>query len=128
MNEKQPLLSLEHVRVGYPRLDGRGWMPIIEDLSLSLARGDIACLLGPSGCGKSTILRAISGFEALQEGQIKLNGKVVSSSRIQVAPNVRRVGMVFQDFALFPHLSVLDNVTFGLRSLPVHKRREVGLA
>jgi iron(III) transport system ATP-binding protein len=103
-------------------------MPIVEDLSLSLARGDIACLLGPSGCGKSTILRAISGFEALQEGQIKLGGKVVSSSRTQVAPNLRRVGMVFQDFALFPHLSVLDNVTFGLRSLAANKRREVGLA
>jgi iron(III) transport system ATP-binding protein len=128
MNETQPLLSLENVRVGYPRLDGRGWMPIVEDLSLSLARGDIACLLGPSGCGKSTILRAICGFEALQGGQIKLNGKTVSSSSIQVAPNLRRVGMVFQDFALFPHLNVLDNVVFGLRSLALSKRREVGLA
>jgi iron(III) transport system ATP-binding protein len=103
-------------------------MPIVEDLSLSLARGDIACLLGPSGCGKSTILRAICGFEALQEGEIKLNGKTVSSSRIQVAPNLRRVGMVFQDFALFPHLNVLGNVIFGLRSLQVHTQREVGLA
>ena len=127
MNTNPPLLSLDHVEIGYPRLDGPGWVPIVRDLTLSLARGSIACLLGPSGCGKSTILRAICGFESLQQGSISLHGKIVSAPEIQVAPNLRKVGMVFQDFALFPHLSVLENVMFGLRALSPAKRREVGL-
>jgi iron(III) transport system ATP-binding protein len=126
MNTQPPLLSLAHVEISYPRLDGPGWIPIVRDLTLSLARGSIACLLGPSGCGKSTILRAICGFEALQQGSISLHGKIVSAPEIQVAPNLRKVGMVFQDFALFPHLSVLENVMFGLRALAPAKRREVG--
>lgn len=127
MNTQPPLLTLDHVEISYPRLDGPGRIPIVRDLTLSLARGGIACLLGPSGCGKSTILRAICGFEALQHGTVSLHGKVVSAPDILVAPNLRKVGMVFQDFALFPHLSVLENVIFGLRALAPAKRREVGL-
>ena len=87
MNTNPPLLSLDHVEIGYPRLDGPGWVPIVRDLTLSLARGSIACLLGPSGCGKSTILRAVSGFESLQQGSISLHGKIVSAPDAQVAPN-----------------------------------------
>ncbi|MDO9024241.1 ABC transporter ATP-binding protein [Zwartia sp.] len=127
MNTNAPLLSINQVKIAYPRLDGTGWIPIVQDLTLSLARGSIACLLGPSGCGKSTILRAICGFESLQDGSISLHGKVVSAPDVLVAPNLRKVGMVFQDFALFPHLSVLENVMFGLRALSPAKRRIVGM-
>lgn len=127
MNTDSSLLNIHQIEIGYPSLDGSGWIPIVRDLSLSLARGSIACLLGPSGCGKSTILRAICGFESLQKGSIRLHGKIVSAPEVNVAPNLRKVGMVFQDFALFPHLSVLDNVMFGLRALAPAKRRTVGL-
>ncbi|MCZ7009941.1 ATP-binding cassette domain-containing protein, partial [Salmonella enterica] len=87
---------------------------MIDDLSFSLARGSIGCLLGPSGCGKTTVLRAIAGFEPLRAGRIVLDGQLVSAPGLSVPPERRRVGMVFQDYALFPHLSVADNVAFGL--------------
>src|SRR5690606_41046248 len=86
-------------------------------LSLSLPAGHIGCLLGESGCGKTTILRAIAGFEPVRAGQISLDGTVISSPTVQVAPELRRVGMMFQDYALFPHLTAAQNVGFGLRKL-----------
>lgn len=101
-------LLLESVRIAY------GPTQIVRNLGLVLESGRIGCLLGPSGCGKTTVLRAIAGFERLGAGRIELNGKVVSSIREHCAPERRRVGMVFQDFALFPHLTVADNVAFGL--------------
>ncbi len=90
---------------------------VIHDLSFHLRRGELACLLGPSGCGKSTLLRAIAGFEPLSAGQILLNGQCISSPHQSTAPEVRRIGMVFQDYALFPHLSVEKNIRFGLKLL-----------
>ncbi|MCY1294183.1 Fe(3+) ions import ATP-binding protein FbpC [compost metagenome] len=87
---------------------------VVKGLSFALARGNIACLLGPSGCGKTTVLRAIAGFEPLQDGRIVLDGQTVSSSDALVPPEQRRIGMVFQDYALFPHLDVAANVGFGL--------------
>ncbi len=127
MNPVKPLLSLEEIEIAYPKPDGKGWLRIVHDLNLQLESGGIACLLGPSGCGKSTVLRAICGFEPLQHGQIKLHDKVVSSPSVQLAPSQRRVGMVFQDFALFPHLSVIENVMFGLSTLPASQRRSVAM-
>jgi len=127
MNSTPPLLSLEEIEIAYPKPDGKGWMRIVHDLNLQLELGGIACLLGPSGCGKSTVLRAICGFEPLQHGQIKLHDKVVSSPTINLTPSQRRVGMVFQDFALFPHLSVIENVMFGLGALPANQRHAVAM-
>ncbi|WP_430869502.1 ABC transporter ATP-binding protein [Cupriavidus basilensis] len=95
---------------------GFGSQSVVNGLSFTLARGSIACLLGPSGCGKTTVLRAIAGFEPLREGRILLDGAVMSSPGFAVAPEHRRIGMVFQDYALFPHLSVADNVGFGLHA------------
>ncbi|MEE9321714.1 MAG: ABC transporter ATP-binding protein [Granulosicoccus sp.] len=89
---------------------------IINTVSLDLAEGDIACLLGPSGCGKTTILRTIAGFQQPSEGQVLLAGKTVATATTQVTPEERRVGMVFQDLALFPHMSVRANVAFGMSS------------
>jgi iron(III) transport system ATP-binding protein len=89
-------------------------LPVVDQLSFSLANGEIGCLLGSSGCGKTTILRAIAGFQSIAAGEIRLNNTVISGPRIHLAPEKRRVGMVFQDYALFPHLNVRDNITFGL--------------
>ncbi len=127
MNSNPTLLSLENIAITFPRQDGSGTLEIVKDLSFSLPQDDIACLLGPSGCGKSTVLRAICGFEPLQAGEIKIHGKTVSSTRIRIPPADRKVGMVFQDFALFPHLSVLENVIFGLREGSISDRKKIGM-
>ncbi len=92
-----------------------GNRPVIGGLSFSVPEASLVCLLGPSGCGKTTVLRAIAGFHPLDEGNIQLAGRVVSAPGFTLAPEQRRVGMVFQDHALFPHLKVNDNVAFGLR-------------
>jgi len=89
----------------------------VHGLSFSLARGEIGCLLGPSGCGKTTVLRAIAGFEPLQGGRIALGGREISRPGVTAPPETRQVGVVFQDYALFPHLSVAENIAFGLRKL-----------
>lgn len=106
-----PLLEVKGISFSYQRTS------IIRDLSFSLEKGQIACILGPSGCGKTTVLRAIAGFERLQEGQILLQGSIVSRRGWTLKPEKRQVGMVFQDFALFPHLNVLQNIAFGLHRL-----------
>jgi iron(III) transport system ATP-binding protein len=96
---------------------------VLSDLSFSLAEGTIGCLLGPSGCGKTTVLRAIAGFETIDGGEISLEGSVVSRPGYNVPPERRRIGMVFQDYALFPHLSVADNIAFGLHHAEAAERR-----
>jgi iron(III) transport system ATP-binding protein len=109
----QPLLlALRNLQCGY-----RG-QSVVSELNLHLNAGDIGCLLGPSGCGKTTTLRAIAGFEAVQAGEISLAGQVISRPGFTLAPEKRRIGMVFQDYALFPHLTVAQNVAFGIRQHP----------
>lgn len=88
---------------------------VVEDVSFHVNDGDICCLLGPSGCGKTTILRAIAGFQNIASGNIELGGKTLSSAGQSLSPDQRNIGMVFQDYALFPHLNVYDNIRFGLR-------------
>ncbi len=90
---------------------------VVRDVSFALARGAIGCILGPSGCGKTTLLRGIAGFEPVTAGEILIDGSVVTRPGYQLAPERRRIGMVFQDYALFPHLSVGDNIRFGLREM-----------
>ena len=87
---------------------------VVSNLSLELNKGMIGCLLGPSGCGKTTVLRCIAGFEPVVAGEILLNGVKVSSSGFSLRPEQRHIGMVFQDYALFPHLTVTSNIIFGL--------------
>lgn len=103
------LLELNQVECRYRSLI------VIKDLSFKLVKGDIACLLGPSGCGKSTILRAIAGFEPVTRGYISLNDKPISNTHTLISPEKRNIGMVFQDYALFPHLTVSENILFGLK-------------
>ena len=96
---------------------------IIADLSFTLPEGAIGCLLGPSGCGKTTALRCISGFEPIRSGEIRIGGAVVSRPGWMLPAQKRRVGMVFQDYALFPHLTVAKNVGFGLRDVSAPGRQ-----
>ncbi|MGQ7845964.1 ABC transporter ATP-binding protein [Granulosicoccus sp. 3-233] len=105
-------LALEHICVD---IDGTR---IIDDVSFSLEPGDIGCLLGPSGCGKTTLLRTIGGFQAPSAGSLSIAGEAVASAERQASPEERRVGMVFQDLALFPHMSVRRNVAFGISTQP----------
>ena len=109
-------LSIEALRLGYE--GERGLHTVVDDFSLALAAGDIGCLLGPSGCGKTTVLRAIAGFEPVRAGRIRLGEATLSSPDVHLAPERRRVGMMFQEYALFPHLTAARNVAFGLRRLP----------
>ena len=109
MRRVNPLLQVEALQHAYPGHEA------VRGLSFSLARGAIGCLLGPSGCGKTTVLRCIAGFEAPSAGRILLNGTEVSSAARSVPPEQRRIGMVFQEHALFPHLTAARNISFGLQ-------------
>src|SRR4026209_2156517 len=96
--------------------------PAVSDIAFAAREGEILCLLGPSGCGKTTILRAIAGFEPVRSGQLFLSGQLVSSPDLMTPTENRHVGMVFQEYALFPHLRVQDNIAFGLHHLPQRER------
>jgi iron(III) transport system ATP-binding protein len=111
------VLELRYVSCAYDT--GR---PAVQGISFAAREGEILCLLGPSGCGKTTILRAIAGFEPVRSGQLFLSGQLVSSPDTMIPTENRRVGMVFQEYALFPHLRVQDNIAFGLRHLARSER------
>ena len=124
MDLSTPLLEVNDLRQAYGRQE------VVRGVTFTLKRGAIGCLLGPSGCGKTTVLRCIAGFEPVLGGTIRLNGLLVSEPGAMVAPERRRIGMVFQDYALFPHLTVEDNIAFGLRETPRAEKAErvAGLA
>ncbi|MEW6312493.1 MAG: ABC transporter ATP-binding protein [Pseudomonadota bacterium] len=110
------LLELKSISQSY------GSHNVVKQLSLTLNKGQLGCLLGPSGCGKTTVLRCIAGFETLDAGEILLNGNVVSQKGYQLPPEKRRIGVVFQDYALFPHLNVAANIGFGLHGIEKSER------
>jgi iron(III) transport system ATP-binding protein len=105
------------------RFDGK---PVVDHVSLSILPGNVTCLLGPSGCGKSTTLRMIAGVEHQDSGEIYVDGRLVCDRVTRVPPEKRSIGLMFQDFALFPHLSVGDNVAFGLKGSKAVKRKRAG--
>lgn len=111
-------LVLESVCIHY------GDTAVLDNVSLSLACGEIGCLLGGSGTGKSTLLRAIAGFETLSAGMVTLAGQCVASAQLVVPAHRRGIGMVFQDHALFPHLTVAENIAFGLSALNKQQQRQ----
>ena len=115
------VLKLEHVSHRF------GSVQAVDDLTLSVGRGELVCLLGPSGCGKTTALRLAAGLERLQRGRVLLDGEPVADEKRDVPPEDRSVGLVFQDYALFPHLNVLENVGFGLRAWSARARRQRAL-
>ena len=101
-----------------------GGQTIVRHINFSLDHGQIACLLGPSGCGKTTILRTVAGFEVPESGSVFLRGQRISRAGFRVAPERRNIGMVFQDLALFPHLTISGNVEFGIRHLDSRSRKQ----
>lgn len=105
------MLELENLSVAIDR------QTIVKYASLDIATGKIGCLLGPSGSGKSTLLRCIAGFHRAQSGRVYLEGKLIESSTERIAVEQRRIGVMFQDYALFPHLTVEENIGFGIRSM-----------
>lgn len=100
----------------------------VDGASLTVEAGRLTCLLGPSGCGKSTLLRLVAGLEPLDGGEISAEGQLLSGPHVHIAPEERRIGFVFQDYALFPHLTVEQNVAFGLTHLPRDQRYARALA
>ncbi len=117
--KSQTLLEVCNVSFSYG--NGRA---AVDDVSFRLKEGEIGTIVGPSGCGKSTLLRGIAGFEQLQTGIITMFGDTLSTPEHAVAPEKRDIGMVFQDYALFPHLSVSDNISFGLRNWSTADRKK----
>jgi iron(III) transport system ATP-binding protein len=102
-----------------------GGAPVVDNVSLDVAAGQVTCLLGPSGCGKSTTLRMIAGVERPDTGSIRIDGHLVCGDGVLLPPEARSVGLMFQDFALFPHLTVAQNVAFGLSGDRAAKARRV---
>jgi iron(III) transport system ATP-binding protein len=109
-------LQLENIAVVYGQ--GPSAHRALDGVSLNLPSGEIGALIGPSGCGKSSLLRAVAGLQTIAQGQISSGGQIISTPAQMTAPEVRGVGMVFQDYALFPHMSVARNIAFGLAHLP----------
>ncbi len=115
-----PLLSLRNITKRF----GRHLPPVVDSVSFEVYPGEIFALLGPSGCGKTTTLRLIAGFERADAGEICLDGQCFAGQKVHQPPEVRDVGIVFQEYALFPHLNVLGNVAFGLKKLSAKSRHE----
>jgi iron(III) transport system ATP-binding protein len=111
-------VEVSQLRVQYPRRP----QAAVDQVSFGLAAGDIGVLIGPSGCGKTTLLRAVAGLERVTGGEVRISGVVVGSATVDVPAEQRRIGMVFQDYALFPHLDVGRNVGFGIEHLPRAER------
>lgn len=115
-NPSSPFLVVEDLCVAYQK------NVVLSDCSFTLQKGEILSLLGPSGCGKSTLLRAITGLTSIKKGTIRLAERTLASEHIDVPPARRGIGMIFQDYALFPHLTVKENILFGLRD----KEQKIG--
>ena len=111
------ILQLENITKTYPTTDRHKPIAVVDRVSLTLDRGELLGLLGPSGCGKTTLLRIVAGFESISQGTVKIAGKIVCTNSDSLAAEKRQTGMVFQDYALFPHLTVAENIAFGLKHL-----------
>ena len=114
-----PRLDVRHLSRSF---DGRA---AVDDVSLNVGAGQVTCLLGPSGCGKSTTLRIIAGVDRQDSGEIRVDGEVICSDEVHVPPERRRIGLMFQEFALFPHLTLGGNIAFGLGGAKVEKGARV---
>lgn len=116
------ILKIDEISLSFASNDAD--ISVLKRYSLTLQAGETVCILGPSGCGKSSLLRVIAGFETIDAGAIYLNDTLLSSATHTVAPEHRRVGFMFQDYALFPHLNVAQNIGFGLKKLSAEAREQ----
>lgn len=119
MSAPSPRLELRNLYHSY------GGTKVVDDVSLQVMPGQVTCLLGPSGCGKSTTLRLIAGVEQQDRGEIYVDGHLICDTMFRIPPEQRQIGMMFQDFALFPHLDVAGNVAFGLKGGAAQNRDRV---
>lgn len=116
MIQEEKLLEIKHLHKDY----GNG--PVLKDVSLDVRKGEVVVLIGPSGCGKSTFLRCMNGLEDIQSGEIKLDGKLITDNKTKWSDVRQKIGMVFQSYELFPHMTVIDNIMLG--PLKVQKREK----
>lgn len=116
MEKTEKLLEIHHLHKDY----GNG--PVLRDVSLDVHKGEVVVLIGPSGCGKSTFLRCMNGLESIQSGEILLDGRVITEGKTKWSEVRQKIGMVFQSYDLFPHMTVIDNILLG--PMKVQKRRK----
>lgn len=114
------LVTIENLSFRYRKYDPL----ILNNVFLTVQKGEILSLVGPSGCGKSTLLRLLAGLELPTSGCITIGGKIVNDEDIFIEPNHRNIGMVFQDYALFPHMKICDNIAYGLRDMSKELKEE----
>jgi iron(III) transport system ATP-binding protein len=114
-------LELDKLCVRYKPAAGDS-RPAVDGVTLQMAAGQVGVLIGPSGCGKTSLLRAVAGLEMVASGSVRIDGQPLSAPDLHVPAEARRIGMVFQDYALFPHLSVTDNIAYGLHKWPASQR------
>lgn len=112
MEKKQPIIQLKHIKKSYIK-----GVPVVYDFNLTVNEGEFVTFLGPSGCGKTTILRMLAGFEKPSEGDILFRDISITA----LPPNERKINTVFQKYALFPHLNIYDNISFGLKEKKLPK-------
>ena len=118
----EEILKIEHLKKSFDNLT------ILDDINLSVKKGEVLVVVGPSGCGKSTLLRCINGLETVQDGKIILDGEVISNRTKDMHLIRQKVGMVFQSYDLFPHMNVLDNILLGPMKAQHRDKQEVVIA
>ena len=118
MSDKKTVLELKHLKKSYDSSE------ILKDVSLKIKEGEVVVILGPSGCGKSTLLRCINGLESIQGGEVLLNGENISNQKKKMHLVRQKIGMVFQSYDLFPHLTIMDNILLGPTKAQ-HRNKEV---
>ncbi len=119
MNQKNSIISINHLSKSYDSTT------VLEDISIDVGQGEVVVLLGPSGCGKSTLLRSINGLEKIQGGEILLEGETITNQEKSMHLVRQNIGMVFQSYDLFPHMTILENITLGPRVAQRRSKREV---
>lgn len=119
MNEKKAILEMKHIEKRYDNLE------VLKGISLTVRKGEVVVIVGPSGCGKSTLLRCINGLEPIQAGEISLNGESINKQTKNMHRIRQKIGMVFQSYELFPHMTILDNIILGPLKAQHRDKREV---
>ncbi len=118
MEQTENLLEIRHLKKAYDK------EPVLRDISLEIHKGEVVVIIGPSGCGKSTLLRCLNGLEPIQSGEILLGGQIITDGKTQWNQVRQKIGMVFQSYDLFPHMTVMENILLGPTKVQDRKRPE----
>ncbi|WZL77728.1 amino acid ABC transporter ATP-binding protein [Eubacteriales bacterium mix99] len=122
MEQTENLLEIRHLKKAYDK------EPVLRDISLEIHKGEVVVIIGPSGCGKSTLLRCLNGLEPIQSGEILLGGQIITDGKTQWNQVRQKIGMVFQSYDLFPHMTVMENILLGPTKVQDRKRPEATAA